>query len=90
LHFLVKQGSTNRKAVKFQIVVLYEIKTLTVISKSNLTLHVYFLKSNKNILLYYDLGLDAIFIFLLLRKLPIRNIILYKHRLYSQGLSTYH
>jgi hypothetical protein len=74
-HFLVKQGYTKRKAVKFQIVVLYEIKSLSVISKNNLTLHTYFLKSNTNILLYYDSGLDVIFISLLLRKLPIRNII---------------
>jgi hypothetical protein len=49
VHFLVKQGSTNRRAVRFQVVVLYEIKTLSVISKINLTLHTYFLKSNKNI-----------------------------------------
>jgi hypothetical protein len=29
--FLVKQGSTNRKAVRFQIVVSYEIKTLSLL-----------------------------------------------------------
>jgi hypothetical protein len=75
VHFLVKQGSTNRKAVRFQIVVFYEIKTLSVISKSNLTLHTCLLKRNKNILFYYDSGLDATFILLLLRKLPMRNII---------------
>jgi len=59
VHFLVKQGCTNRKAVRFQVVVLYEIKTLSVISKSNITLHTYFLKK-KNRVLYYDSGLDAI------------------------------
>jgi len=46
-----------------------------VISKSNRTLYTHFLKRNKNILLYYGSGFDEIFIFLLLRKFPIRNII---------------
>jgi hypothetical protein len=73
VHFLVKQGCTNRKAVRLQVVVLYEIKTISVISKSNLALHMYFLKKKTE---YYIMirGLMQFFYILIIEESSDQNI----------------